>query len=126
MDILKIAAVILICAILFSSLPTFDKSISSLITLSASVVILLYVINSTKDYIGEIKSVIDSFGTGEFSLVFKIMGISLVTQFVSDIARDSGNKSLANQMVFAGKAAIIVLALPVFTRALEVIGKLLK
>ncbi len=123
MDILKIAAVILVCVLLISSLPTFNKSISYMISLSCGVIVLLYIINISSDAILQIQDVITNSGISDFSIVFKAMGISLITQFVSDTATDSGNKSLANQMVFVGKVAIIVLALPVFTQILGLIGK---
>jgi stage III sporulation protein AD len=54
------------------------------------------------------------------------MGISLLTGFVNDIATDSGNKALANQIVFAGKIAIVALALPVFIQVMELIKQMIK
>ncbi len=122
MDILKIAGIILISALLVSSLPTYDKSISFMLSLSTAVVVLLFITDISSDAILQIKSAIESSGISDFSIIFKAMGISLITGFVSDIATDSGNKALANQMIFAGKVAIIALALPVFVKILELIG----
>ena len=126
MDIIKIAAVILVCTILVSALYDINKSIVSLVYISTAVIITSYVLAQAKQAIGSVINVVSLYGNTDFTLIFKVMGISLVTQFVSDIAADMGNKSLSNQMLFAGKRAIIVLAMPIFTKVLEIIGKLLE
>ena len=54
------------------------------------------------------------------------MGISVITQFVADIASDSGNKALANQMILTGKVSVMILAMPVFVQIMNIIGKLLE
>ena len=126
MDVLKIAGIILVSTILISSLPTFDKTISSLVSLSASIIILTYIIKSAEDVVYKVNNILSSNVAQDFSIIYKAVGIGLITQFVSDIAADSGNKSLANQMVFVGKAATVVLAIPVFTEILEIIGNIIK
>jgi len=126
MEFIKLAGLILISVLLISSLPVFDKSISALITISSCIIVLLYIINTISSSIEYIKAFITDTGFMEFGILFKTMGISFITQFVADIANDSGNKALANQMVFVGKIAIIVLALPVFTQIMEIIGNFIK
>ena len=58
-----------------------------------------------------------------FAVIYKALGISIITVFVSDIAADSGNKALSDRMIFAGKAAIIILVMPVFIQVLEIIKR---
>ena len=53
-------------------------------------------------------------------LVLKSIGIALLTQFASDICRDSGQSALAGKIEFAGKLFIAVLALPVAKSLIEV------
>ena len=72
------------------------------------------------------KSVFSDSYFEDISIVFKAMGISLLTGFVNDIATDSGNKALANQIVFAGKIAIVALALPIFIQVMELIKQMIK
>ena len=67
-----------------------------------------------------------TFDYGDYSILYKAMGIALVTEIVRDIAADSGNKSLSNQMIFAGKAAILLIALPVYIQVLEILTEILK
>ncbi|MBQ8604488.1 MAG: hypothetical protein IJ410_06575 [Oscillospiraceae bacterium] len=124
MEILKIAGIVLVGVVLVSSMPAFDKSVTSLIRLSVCVVIMAYIISCARGIIDSVRSLTDSYLTADFSVVYKSVGISIITRFVSDVASDSGNKALANRMIFAGKSAIALLALPVFMQVLEIIKRL--
>lgn len=126
MEIIKIALIILVAVITVSCLPVWEKSIVSAISISVSLIVLWFVINTVLPIVIEIKSVFNSWITTDLSVVFKAMGISLITQFVADLAIDNGNKTLANQMIFAGKIAIVVLAMPVFLQVLEILGRIVK
>ena len=126
MDVIKIALIILIAVITISCLPVWEKSIISAISISASLIVLWFVINTVSPIVNEIKMVFNSWVSTDLSVVFKAMGISLVTQFVADVAIDNGNKALANQMIFAGKIAIVVLAMPVYLQVLEILGQIVK
>ncbi|MEG1782521.1 MAG: stage III sporulation AC/AD family protein [Oscillospiraceae bacterium] len=125
MDIIKIAGVVLIVVTLVNTLPTFSKEISALITIACCIVILLYIIKTVSPAIETIKTVADQVAFNGLEIIFKAVGTGLITQFVADIATDNGNKALANQMVFVGKIAIIVLAMPVFLQVMELIGQLI-
>lgn len=124
MEILKISALILISVILISSLPIYNKNISALISLSVSVIVVLYIISFTENVLLTVRHVTEKYISSDFTVIYKAMGVSLLTQFVSDTAVDNGNKALSNQMLFAGKAAIAVLAMPLFMQVLEIIKRL--
>ena len=126
MEIIKIALIIIVAVITVSCLPVWEKSIVSAISISVSLIVLWFVINTVLPIVIEIKSVFNNWITTDLSVVFKAMGISLITQFVADLAIDNGNKTLANQMIFAGKIAIVVLAMPVFLQVLEILGRIVK
>ena len=126
MEILKIAGIIIVTVILISSIPFYDKNIRNIIMIFSCIAILLYIINSFRNDFIQVKSFIETIGFGDYSILYKAMGIALVTEIVRDIAADSGNKSLSNQMIFAGKAAILLIALPVYIQVLEILTEILK
>lgn len=126
MEILKIAAVILISSVFVSALSSSDKSFSVILTLSASVLILFYILSEVSLFIEQFKTLSARFLNNDFSVLLKAMGISVITQFVADIASDSGNKALANQMILTGKVSVMILAMPVFVQIMNIIGKLLE
>lgn len=126
MEILKIAGIIIVTVILISSIPFYDKNIRNIIMIFSCIAISLYIINSFRNDFIQVKSFIETIGFGDYSILYKAMGIALVTEIVRDIAVDSGNKSLSNQMIFAGKAAILLIALPVYIQVLEILTEILK
>lgn len=126
MEILKIAAVILISSVFVSALSSSDKSFSVILTLSASALILFYILSEVSLFIEQFKMLSARFLNNDFSVLLKVMGISVITQFVADIASDSGNKALANQMILTGKVSVMILAMPVFVQIMNIIGKLLE
>ena len=126
MEILKIAGIIIVTVILISSIPFYDKNIRNIIMIFSCTAISLYIINSFRNDFIQVKSFIETIGFGDYSILYKAMGIALVTEIVRDIAADSGNKSLSNQMIFAGKAAILLIALPVYIQVLEILTEILK
>ena len=126
MEILKIAGIIIVTVILISSIPFYDKNIRNIIMICSCIAISLYIINSFRNDFIQVKSFIETIGFGDYSILYKAMGIALVTEIVRDIAADSGNKSLSNQMIFAGKAAILLIALPVYIQVLEILTEILR
>ena len=126
MEILKIAGIIIVTVILISSIPFYDKNIRNIIMIFSCTAVSLYIINSFRNDFIQVKSFIETIGFGDYSILYKAMGIALVTEIVRDIAADSGNKSLSNQMIFAGKAAILLIALPVYIQVLEILTEILK
>lgn len=113
--ILKIAGVVL-CEITVYIILRQYKPEFALLSQAASVVIILFMLTD------EIKKAVESFSlffgflssAEEYiSVLLKILGISLVTQFTADMCRDSGESALASKVEFAGKVIIVAAALPV-------------
>ena len=125
MDFIKIALIIFVCIILITCLPIYDKHISALVTIAASTAIILVILNTIIPVIDRIKIIFTENIDNDLSVIFKSMGISIITRLIADLAMDNGNRTLANQMILAGKIAIITLALPLFSQVLEIIGKLI-
>ena len=126
MDILKISALILTGTILISCIPAFDKHIRTIITIGVCILVTVYVINYVAPVVGQVKSFAIGAENYNLDIIFKVLGVGIISQFVSDIAADSGNKALAGLMLFAGKAACLVIRLPVFMNALQIIQELVR
>lgn len=124
MEILKLAAVILTAVILISALPTLSKEISVLISFSCCIVILLYTIGFIIPVVEYIRGLTENIYFDGIDVVLKAVGVGFITQFVSDAAMDCGNRSLANQMIFAGRICVLILSVPVLVQVLEIIERL--
>ena len=124
MEIFKLAAIILTAVIVVGALPTFSKEISLIITLSCCTVILLYMLKMIVPVVEYVRELTRNIYFDRFDVVLKAVGVGLITQFVSDTAIDCGNRSLANQMIFAGRICVLMLAIPVFVQVLGIIERL--
>ena len=59
-------------------------------------------------------------------LLLKSTGVCLLVQFAADCCRDAGESALAGRVEFAGKAAVVVMVLPMFREILKLVTELLK
>ena len=64
--------------------------------------------------------------TSYADVLIKSLAVCYITQMASDSCADAGEKSIAAKIELAGKFAIVLLALPVFDRLMEVIKQLLQ
>lgn len=59
------------------------------------------------------------------ALLLKVVGISYLTVFVAQLARDAGETSTGMRVELAGKVAILVLAIPLIASITETVLKLI-
>ena len=57
--------------------------------------------------------------------LFKALAVCYITQLGSDCCRDAGESAIAGKGELAGKAAVVVISLPVFTSLAEMVTKLI-
>jgi len=48
------------------------------------------------------------------SILFKSLGLCLITQIASDSCRDAGETAIASRIEFSGRLSLVVVALPMF------------
>ena len=65
-----------------------------------------------------------SYGT-YFKLLLKVMGITYLAEFSSDLCKDLGAGMLASQVELIGKLSILVLCMPILSSLLETMGRFL-
>ncbi len=82
----------------------------------------------------EMKQVLDVFETirsysgipkSYFQILLKLIGISFLCEFTSNICKDSGQAAIGKQIEFAGKLSILVVSIPIFQTLLETVQKLM-
>ena len=59
------------------------------------------------------------------TLLLKITGISILTEYAVSICKDSGENSIANKIDFGGKIIVISLSIPIISTTLESLTNLL-
>lgn len=62
---------------------------------------------------------------GYAGVLLKALAVCYVTQLASDCCKDAGESAIASKIELAGKAAVAVISLPVFTSIAEMVTALL-
>ncbi len=118
MNIIAIAGIAIITAILAVMLKRYHQEYSIIISIAAGILILFQIFANITPAIQQINTLLSSAGlTAEYAaILFKSLGICFLAQFAADSCRDAGESALASKVEFAGKIAIVVLSLPLFER----------
>lgn len=64
--------------------------------------------------------------SGYLEILVKIIGITYVTEFSSDLCKDAGYSALAGQIAIAGKLSVLGISMPVLTVLVEMVSQLWK
>lgn len=122
MSIFKIIGIGLVGGILSVAVRQYKKEYSMLVGLATLIVILICTIDTIGEVISGIKAITDKSGvdTKYFVAVMKVVGVAYVTQFGSEILRDSGENAIAVKVEMAGKLFILGLTVPIISEFLEV------
>jgi len=59
------------------------------------------------------------------SLILKVIGIAYIAEFGAQVCRDAGEGAVAAKVELAGKALVLLLALPIVYAILDFVGRLL-
>ncbi len=97
------------------------------ISIAAGIVILAAVLSAVAPSITVISELSEKTGiNGDLvKILLKALAICYITTLCADCARDAGESALGSKLELAGRAAIAVISLPVFTNLAEfVVGML--
>ena len=110
----KIAAVAFVYVCLSTVLKPQRPEYIFLIRICAVVIIFLFIVEDIANLITNILSAFSAFNisSAHVSLLLKVVGISIVTDFVCDSLKDSGESSLSNVVSISSKFMILYMSLP--------------
>lgn len=116
MDFFSVAGIAVTAAAFAVLLRQHRQEYALLLGLGTGVLIFLYVIVRLQPAFTELNTLLtgSGVGTGYAAVLLKSLGICLVTQLASDACRDAGESAIASKVELAGKAAVLLVALPLF------------
>ena len=108
-------------------LKNIKSEYSVVIMIVGCVIIFFYSISGIIKVVEILKKIINDTGINDEQIIIllKIMGISYIAEFVSDIAKDSGYSALSNQIQIYGKITILVVSVPILEALINCINGLL-
>ena len=125
---LKIAGTVLCEMLVYTLIKQYKPEYAPLSQLAAAAVLIFIIGDEIRDSLSAFSSLagIGKISSEYVSVLIKVLGISLVTQVLSDMCRDSGNTSAATRLEFSGKVIIVAASLPVIKGFTELITEMVR
>ncbi len=88
------------------------------LSVAAGVLIVTAVLSGALPLLQEWKDLLAGSGLSDayVTVLFKALGVCLLTQLASDACRDAGEQGLASKAELAGKLSLLTVALPLFRK----------
>ena len=115
---IKIIGIVLTALIINIVLKNYSREFTLFVNLVCAVIIFSIIANDLKSIIDKISPYI--------KIMLKILGISMLAQLLSDLCRDNGENTLANQTELSAKIIILITSLPLFTAIINIMTGMLK
>lgn len=127
MEIIKIIGIGLISLVIITIVKQYKPEFSVYVSLMAGVLILILAFDKLADIIELLNNLASKTSiNGKFiTLLIKITGIAILTEFAVSICKDSGETAIANKMDIGGKIMIVAVSVPIISSLLETVTKVL-
>ncbi|MFD2170911.1 stage III sporulation protein AD [Tumebacillus lipolyticus] len=127
MEIIQLVGLGLAATILIVVLKGQSPQTAFLISLLTGVFIFIFLLDKIAIVIHLLERLSVQAGVEMIFLqtILKIIGIAYIAEFGAQIAKDSGEGAIASKIELAGKVLILVLALPIIQRIIELVMGLL-
>ncbi len=127
MDIIKIIGVGFTALIIIIVIKQYKPEFAVYISIIAGIIIILMIMDKLSAIIELITTLTNktSVGSSFLTILLKITGIAILTEFAVSICKDSGETAIANKIDLGGKVIIISISIPIITALLELITSIL-
>lgn len=118
MELTTILSMLLIAAFLTVLLRRYRPELAMGVGIVAGTIALLAVLKTATPAVSQLQALLDGAALPQAytAILFKALGICLLTQLTADACRDAGESALAAKAELAGKLLLLVLSLPLFEK----------
>lgn len=126
-EIIKIVGLGMIALIIIIILKQYRPEFAIYISIIAGILIMWLIFDKLSEIINLIQSIANKtkINTKFLSIIIKITGIAILTEFAVSICKDSGESSIANKIEMGSKVIIISMSIPIISSLLEVMINIL-
>lgn len=127
MDIFKYIAIGFIGMIMVVTLKNVKPEYSIFISLATGAIIIIALSTKIIETINVFSEISDKSGLppNVFNAIVRIIGIGYITEYAGSICEDNDCSSIAKKIQFSGKLCILIMALPIITGIIDIVGGLL-
>lgn len=127
MEVLRVAALALSGVLLALMLKQTKPEYSVFLSMAVCICIFLYLLSRLQvvmGYLSQLEVQADIDGV-YLDTILKMLGITYITQFASDICKDAGYSAIASQIELFARVSVLFLSFPVLLALVEMIGEVL-
>lgn len=127
MDIVKIIGVGFVALIIIVILKQYKPEFSMYVSILAGAVIIFMSIRKITSIAKLLTNLSQKAGINAeyLTILLKITGIAILTEFAVSICKDSGESAIASKIDFGGKVIVISMSIPIISALLELILKIM-
>lgn len=127
MDIIKIIGLGLTSLIIIIVLKQYKPEFVIYVSILAGALILFFVMDKLAAIINLLSSLAQKANINSqfLGIILKITGIAILTEYAVSICKDSGESAIANKIDMGGKIIIIGISIPIISKLLETMLKIL-
>ncbi len=127
MEFLKIICVVIAGVILAIKLKGIGSPLWVYLSMALSIFVMGYIIVRLTFVIDFLEKILEDIGmeSGYFEILIKILGISYLCEFASNICKESGFIAAAGQIEIGGKITMMVMSIPILMAIVQTIGEIL-
>ena len=127
MEFAKIIVLGIILSVLTVLLKNIKPEYSLICVIVGSIILVMYILSGVQSIFEYFKTIVDRTGVDNvmISTLLKIIGVGYLIEFSASICNDSGNSSIADKIVLAGKILIFSMSLPIITNLFNMVLELI-
>lgn len=126
-EITKIIGIGIIAVILIIIIKQYRPEFAIYVSIIAGIFILVIAFQKMEGVITLIQSISEKAGVnGKFlSIILKITGIAIISEFAISLCKDSGESAIASKLEIGSKVIIISMSIPIISSLLEIMLNIL-
>ena len=127
MEILKVLILGIILSVITVLLKQIKPEYSLICIIVGSIILIAYILSGISTIFDYFSVIVEKTGVDNvmFTTLLKIIGVGYLIEFTAGICVDSGNNSIADKVVLAGKILIFILSMPIITNLFNLILELI-
>lgn len=127
MDITSIAGLGLLSAVLCIIVRQYKPDAALGVSIACGILIMTAVVSMLAPSVSAITELTSAAGLddGYAAALLKALAVCYITQLAADSCRDAGESAIASKIELAGKAAIVIISLPIFAALAELVTHLI-
>ncbi len=127
MSVFGVLGIAVLVATAGAMLKGYSPTLGLCLSIAAGVFLLLGCIGDLKSIVIGMQRLLSqtNIETAFWGILLKTLGICYICQFAGDLCRDAGETALAGYVELAGKITVVGLSLPLITKVVETVVKLI-